>query len=244
MKNNPAATLEAIAKMGYREVEGYGYAEGKMFGMPIAEYSKVLKTNGLTTPSSHWGFSLKDFDDGKKSLTDAAKKAIDDAVDMGQKYILCPSMNEPVEKLVKAFAAAGEYAKKAGIRFGFHNHAYEFETKGPDGRLVMEWLLHEIDPRIFTFEMDIYWVNFARHNPLDWFKLYPGRWELCHAKDLAATEKRETIEVGDGTIDFPSIFRQSARAGMQYYIVELEHYRSTPLDGVKRARQNFLKMSW
>ena len=41
---------------------------------------------------------------------------------------------------------------------------------------------------------------------LDWFRLYPGRWELCHAKDEAKTAKGETVEVGDGVIDFKTIF--------------------------------------
>jgi sugar phosphate isomerase/epimerase len=65
---------------------------------------------------------------------------------------------------------------------------------------------------------------------------------LCHLKDMADTEKRETIEVGDGTIDFGAILELRKTAGLHYYIIELEHYRTTPLEGVKRARENFLEM--
>lgn len=248
MAKDPVATLQTIAEMGYREVEAYGYTDGKMFGMPIAEYMKVLKNNGLTMPSSHCNFSLSDYDEGTNSLSDRAKRAIDDAVKMGQKYIIFPWVTEQerkeVVKLVKLAAAGAAYAQSAGIRFGYHNHDFEFIQRGPDGRLLMEWLLHEIDPKIMSFEMDIYWVCYARHNPLDWFRIYPGRWQLCHAKDLAKTEKRETVEFGDGAIDFPGIFRQSLQGGLQHYIIELEHYRTTPLEGVKRARQNFVKMQW
>lgn len=247
MASNPVATLETIARMGYKEVEGFGYSEGKMFGMPIDEYMKVLKNNGLSMPSSHCGFSLSDYDEGQKTLSDEAKKAIDDAVKMGQRYIIFPWVSEQergqVARLVRLVQAAAEYARKAGIRFGYHNHDFEFTQRGPDGRLMIEWLLHEVPASLLAMEMDIYWVVYAGHNPLDWFRLYPGRWELCHAKDLAATEKRETIEFGDGTIAFRDIFRQSAQAGLKHYIIELEHYRSTPLDGVKRARENFLKLS-
>ena len=114
--------------------------------------------------------------------------------------------------------------------------------RGPDGRLLIEWLLHETDPKLVAMEMDMYWVAFAKNNPIDWFKLYPGRWELCHVKDMAATEKRETIEVGDGTIDFSSIFKLSATAGLKYYIIELENYRTTSMEGVKKARAGFLKI--
>lgn len=248
MAKDPVGTLKAIAEMGYREVEAFGYKDGKMFGMPITEYLKVLKGNGLGMPSSHCNFSLSDYDEGTKGLSDRAKRAIDDAVVMGQKYIIYPwvEKNErtEVEKIVKLAAAGAAYAQTAGIRFGYHNHDFEYIQRGPDGRLLIEWLLHEIDPKILAMEMDIYWVCYAGHNPLDWFRLYPGRWELCHAKDLAATEKRETIEFGDGTIDFPGIFRQSKLAGLQHYIIELEHYRSTPMDGVKRARENFVKTKW
>ncbi len=248
ISKDPVGALEAIAKMGYLEVEGYGYKDGKMFGMPFAEYLKVLRNNGLSMPSSHCNFSLTDYDEGKKSLSDRAKRAIDDAVAMGQKYIIFPWLTEAerkeVVKIVQLTEVGAEYAQKAGIRFGYHNHDFEYIQRGPDGRLLIEWLLQEIDPKILAMEMDLYWVCYAKYNPLDWFRLYPGRWELCHAKDMAATEKHETIEVGDGTIDFSSIFRQSQLAGLKHYVIELEHYRTTPLAGVKKARENFLKLKW
>ena len=126
----------------------------------------------------------------------------------------------------------------------FSGHNFEFEKRGPDNRLLIEWLLHEVDPKVMTMEMDIYWVKFANNNPLDWFRLYPGRWELCHAKDLANTEKRESIEVGDGTIDFNEIFRQSKLAGLKYYIIELENYVTTPVQGAEKAFQGFKKLTF
>lgn len=248
MGKDAAGTVKALSKMGYREVEGFGYSEGKMFGMPLADFVKLLKDNGISMPSSHVMFTSKSYDFSAKTLTDAAKKSIDDAVAVGQKYIVCPYMADDdrgrIADMVTVYKAAGEYAKKAGVRFGYHNHNFEFEKRGPDNRLIIEWLLHEVDSKLMAMEMDIYWVAFAHHNPLDWIKLYPGRWELCHAKDMAKTEKRESIEVGDGSIDFVSIFKQSQLAGLKYYIVELENYVTTPLEGVSRARQNFLKLKF
>lgn len=248
MKKDPAGTVQALAKMGYREVEGFGYSEGKMFGMTYSDFVSLLKDNGITMPSSHVMFDSKAYDMGSRSLTDAAKKSIDDAVSGGQKYIVCPYMADPdrliIDKMVPVYQAAGEYAQKAGIRFGYHNHNFEYEMKGPDGRLIIEWLLHEIDPKVMTMEMDIYWVKFAKNNPLDWFKLYPGRWELCHAKDMSADEKHESIEVGDGIIDFNEIFRQSKLAGLKYYIIELENYVTTPIQGAERAIQGFKKLQF
>lgn len=237
MNKAPLESVKALAKMGYREVEGFGYDNGKMFGMPFTDFIKVLGDNGIKMSSSHVMITGGDLVGG--ALSDKAKMAIDAAAKAGQRYVVCPYMIDPdrerIADMVKVYTAAAEYAQKAGVRFGYHNHDFEYTKKGPDGRLIIEWLLHEIDPKIMAMEMDIYWVRYANHNPLDWFRIYPGRWELCHAKDMANSEKRETIEVGDGVIDFRTIFNQSAQAGLKYFIVELEHYKTTPLEGVGKA---------
>lgn len=246
MAIDAATTISSLSNMGYREVEGFGYKEGKMFNLPIADYAKMLKDNGISSPSCHHAVKLSDWDTKTQSISDSVKKAIDDMASIGQRYVVCPWMDEgdrpKVDEIVKVFNAAGEYCRKAGMKFGYHNHNFEYEKRGPDGRLLIEWLLHETDPKLVTMEMDMYWVAFAKHNPIDWMKLYPGRWELCHVKDMAATEKQETIEVGDGTIDFSSIFKLSATAGLKYYIIELENYRTTSMEGVKKARAGFLKI--
>lgn len=246
MAKDATGTIRELREMGYREVEGFGYKDGNMFGMPIKDYAKTLKDNGISSPSCHHPVTLADWNASTKQISDSVKKAIDDMAAIGQRYVVCPWMGDPdrgrISEIVQAFNATGEYCRKAGVRFGYHNHNFEYEQRGPDGRLLIEWLLHETDPKLVAMEMDMYWVAFAKHNPTDWFRLYPGRWELCHVKDLAPTEKRETIEVGDGTIDFSGIFKQSAQAGLKYYIIELEHYRTTSMDGVKKARAGFLKI--
>jgi sugar phosphate isomerase/epimerase len=246
MKKDPKATIEAVAKMGYREVEPFGFNDGKLFGLSYDEFSKLLKDNGLTMPSTHSMMTSKNYDAGKNDIDDDTKKVIDNGAKYGLKYLIVPYMadedRKKMDTMVKLYGAAGKYAKKAGVRLAYHNHDFEYNTKAPDGRRIIEWLLHETDPSELAMQMDIYWVSFANNNPLDWFKLYPGRWELCHAKDVAKTEKRESVEVGDGSVDFKGIFKQSAQAGLKHYVVELENYVTTPLEGVKRARTNLLKM--
>ena len=248
MSKDAVGTIKALSKMGYRQVEGFGYDNGKIFNMPLADFYTLLKDNGMTMPSCHVMFTSKSYDYTANSLTDAAKKTLDQLAAVKQPYVVCPYMVEEdrsrAADMTKMLQAAAEYAKKAGTRFGYHNHDFEFTTKGPDGRLLMEWILHEVDSKLLAMEMDLYWVCFAKNNPLDWFRLYPGRWELCHVKDMAKTEKRETIEVGDGSIDFSGIFKKSTQAGLKYYIVELENYKTTPMQGVERARNNFVKIIW
>lgn len=248
MNKDAAGTLKALAGMGYREVESFGYdaKTDKIFGVPFKDFVMMLKDNGITMPSSHSPIQVADYNPATKMLSDRAKKVIDVAASAGQKYLINPWTGDDDRKklpeLMKAFTAAGEYAQKAGMRFGYHNHDFEFKAKGDDGRLMYEWLLQEVDPKLMTMEMDIYWVYFAGYNALDWIELYPGRFELCHAKDMSAADKHPSIEFGDGTIDFKSIFAQRSKAGLQYFIVELEHYLTTPMKGAQRSRENLVKL--
>ena len=244
MAQDAKNTIASLRQMGYREVEGFGYADGKIFGMPLRDYAMLLRDNDISTPSIHHPLTTNDWDSSSKDLKDSTKRALDDLAGIGLKYIVMPWMDEDhrkrIPEMVNIFNAAGKYCKSAGVKFGYHNHDFEYTMRGPDGRLLIEWILHETDPSLVTMEMDMYWVSFAKYNPVDMFRIYPGRWELCHVKDMANTEKRETIEVGDGVIDFSTIFKSSSQAGLKYYIIELENYRTNSMDGVNKARKGFL----
>ena len=243
---DPIGVLEAVAKMGYKEVEPYGFNEGKLFGLSYQEFANVLKNNGLSMHSTHCAITAKQYDAAADDLNDEGKKILDNAAAAGLEYSIIPWMSEVERKnikdTVKVIRAAAKYAKKAGIRLGYHNHDFEFTQKGPDGRLLMEWILHEVPGDLLAMEMDLYWVSYANHDPLEWWRLYPGRWELCHVKDMAKTAKKETVEVGDGSIDFTRLFQKSKLAGLKYYVIELENYVTTPLQGVERARKNLLEI--
>jgi sugar phosphate isomerase/epimerase len=241
-----AETVKALAGYGYKMVEGFGYQNGKMFGMPALDFVKLLKDNGIHMPSIHTVFGHADYDPNTKMLADSAKKTIDELAGLGVHYIVNAYMvdkdRNDAAHMTKLYGAAGAQVHKAGLKFGYHNHNFEFTTKGPDGRLLIEWLLQEVDPKIMDMEMDIYWVYSGGYNPLDWFRIYPGRWKLCHVKDMAAAGKHESIEVGDGMINFNEVFKHRVQAGLQYYIIELEDYKTTPLQGVKKSRENFMKL--
>ncbi len=248
MKRDASGTIAALAKMGYREVEGFGFKEGKIFDMPFSAFLKLLKDNGIAIRTTHFDLSLKDLNQDGKALSDRAKKAIDDLANAGLRYAVCPWISEAErsqpEKIVQLCQLAGAHAKKSGIQFAYHNHDFEFKIKGDDGRMLYEWLLQEVDPAAMVMEMDLYWVKYAGLEPVEWFRRYPGRFKLCHVKDMAKTPERQTVEVGDGSIDFASIFKERKLAGLQYFIVELEHYATTPMQGVKRARENFLRLKF
>ncbi|MEZ5012087.1 MAG: hypothetical protein R2744_11125 [Bacteroidales bacterium] len=102
------------------------------------------------------------------------------------------------------------------MRVGFHNHKVEFAPV--EGMVPYDLLLENTDPELVIFEMDLAWTTGGGADPLAYFRNYPGRFELLHVKDLTSDKKVATL--GEGTIDFVSIFGQSQLAGMQYFFIE------------------------
>ena len=82
----------------------------------------------------------------------------------------------------------------------------------------MDLLLAETDDSLVRFEIDLYWICKAGRDPLDYFDRRPGRFPLCHVKDMTANG--DMVSVGAGTIDFAEIFARSPEAGLHHFFVE------------------------
>jgi sugar phosphate isomerase/epimerase len=110
----------------------------------------------------------------------------------------------------------GKTCTSAGLQFAYHNHDFEFRTI--DGQVPFDVLLNETDPDHVEFEIDLYWITKGGRDPLDYFQAHPGRFTLCHVKDMA--EGGAMADVGSGQIDFAAIFARSEQAGLRYFFVE------------------------
>lgn len=241
MDKNPLETLKKVAAIGYREVEGAGYNDGKFYGYAPQAFAKLLKSLGLSMPSGHFTLATEHLQGN--ALTDVWKKGIDAAAAVGQRYLISPWVKEEdraperMKRLVEGFSIAAEAVKAAGMQFAYHNHDFEFKPFGD--QLLYDYILKQTDPALVKMQLDLYWVVYAGQDPVEWFKRHPGRFPLYHVKDMAKTARRETIEVGAGSIDFAQIFRHDQVAGVKHYVVELEHYRTTPLQGIEEAYRGF-----
>jgi sugar phosphate isomerase/epimerase len=247
MKDDAAGTLKQIAKIGYDYVEGAGYKDGKMYDMKPTEFKKLLKEHQLKMPSGHAPFKPSFYNKDKNTFTDEWKITVETALATGQKYLICPWMDEgdrktldAVKRVAEALNKAGEYCNAQNIKFGYHNHDFEF--KKVEDQVIYDVLLKETMPENVTFQMDLAWVTYAKGKPVDWFKRYPGRFELCHVKDLADEGEKDSCIVGDGVIDFAEIIKSKSVAGLKMYIIELEHYKKDPLSDLKACHKNFDKI--
>lgn len=234
---DPKGVLQKVASFGYRELETYGHTDGKIFDMDFTEFCKYTKGLGMDVVSGHYGLD--------KVKGDTLKKIIDDAKKNGQKYIVVSSIPESertsmdgYKKVCADLNAAGQICSKSGIRFGYHNHAFEFEKL--DGQVPFDVMLKELDPKNVCLEMDIFWVVNGGHDPLKYFKQYPGRFEQWHVKDMDKNDRNKNADIGTGSIDYKSIFAQAKLAGMKHWYVEQESYPGDPIDSAN-ASAKFLK---
>ncbi len=208
MKADFEGSLARVAEIGYQEVEFAGY-----FDRTPRQVRTILDRNHLKAPSSHIPIEM---------LSNGWDRMLEDAHVMGHEYLVVAWINEPdrtvdgYKRVAELFNRAGEQARKAGIRFGYHNHAYEFDPV--DGVRPYDILLAHTNPRDVAFELDLFWIVKGGADPLTCFATHEGRFPLVHVKDMDA--RGGMVDVGRGTIDFAGIFRHARQAGIKHYFVE------------------------
>lgn len=234
---DPKGVLQKVSTFGYKDLETYGYNDGKIFGMDFSEFCTYVKGLGMKVTSGHYSLNM--------IKGDAWIKAVEDAKKNGQKFMVVPYINEPERKTIDAYKSicadlnkAGEVCNKHGIRFGYHNHAFEFDKL--DGQIPFDVMLKELDHKNVGMEMDIYWVVNAGHDPLKYFAQYPGRFEQWHIKDMDKQDRNRNADIGSGSIDYKAIFAQAKLAGMKRWYVEQETYPGEPIASVE-ASAKYLK---
>jgi sugar phosphate isomerase/epimerase len=245
-KQGIETVLAQVAKLGYTQVENFGYGDGKFFGKSATEYRKLLKDNGLAAVSGHYLTGRSAAMKMPNGLTKNWQQVIDDAAAIGQKYAiiayLTPDERKPddYKQLADLLGTGGEVAKKAGLTLGYHNHDFEF-TERMDGQKPYDFLLKNTTVKM---EMDLYWVVKAGERPSDYFGQYPGRFPLWHVKDMANSPQREFAEVGSGTIDFGAIFCQAKQAGLVQYFVEQDVCKRPPFESIGISIDHIRKATW
>ena len=230
MKTDLERTLSQVAEIGYTEVEFAGY-----FGRSPGRVRRLLSENHLRSPSTHIAFPKDD---------DAWQNTLDEARAIGHEWVVIAWIDAPMRKtaddwkrVADRFNQLGTMAKQAGLRFGYHNHDFEFAKFGDSNGL--ELLLNGTDKTLVDFEMDLYWVVKAGGNPTAIISKHPKRFPLLHAKDATPFPQRTMVDVGAGDIDFRSIFSQRSMSGMQHVFVEHDEPKD-PLESA-RASFNYLK---
>ena len=215
--------LKELADMGYTAVEAAGYADGKLYGLTPEEYKAAVTEAGLKPLSSHVSHGLTDEQLESGDFSEALPwwdQCIAAHKAAGMEYLVTPWMGRQTSlKHLKTycdyFNAIGRKCADAGLKFGYHNHSYEFEKV--EDTVPFDFILENTDPECVFLQMDVFWVVMGQASPVDYFKRYPGRFKTMHIKD--------DKELGQsGMVGFDAIFENAGTAGLEYIIVEVESY--------------------
>jgi sugar phosphate isomerase/epimerase len=245
MKKDPLGTLKALAKMGYVHVEHANYIDRKFYGYGAKEFRKILDDLGLKMVSGHTVMGKQHWDESKKDFSDSWKFTIDDAAVLGQKYVVSPSMDmtmrskyDDFKRYMDVFNKCGELCHKQGMKFGYHNHDFEFSEK-LNGEKLFDIMMKSMDPKMVVVQLDIGNLYNGGAIAIDVVKQFPGRFENVHVKDeikaTAGSEKYESTILGKGIVDAKNVIDTMTKiGGTTCYIIEQESYQGIPpIDCVK-----------
>jgi sugar phosphate isomerase/epimerase len=230
---NHESTLKALAKMGYTAIEAANYDNGKLYGVTREQFKADIEAAGMEVLSSHVGHNLNNEELKSGNFDEALKwwaQCIDTHKRAGMKYIVNPGVNFPntlaeADVICKYLNKVGEMVNAAGMKFGYHNHSYEFNKV--EGQVWYDYMIKHTDADKVFYEMDVYWAVRGQVSPVEYFKKYPNRFTLLHIKDHK--------EFGEsGMVGFDAIFNNADKAGLKHLVVELEaSNRPNILDGMK-----------
>lgn len=215
LEDNPQKALKKIADLGYKELEF-----GGDFGMGTPSLKTFLKECGLKPVAGPT--SMGAMHDKQQLMKD-----IKACQELEQEYIICywpwtdGGENKTLDdwkQVAENLNQGGALCEKEGLKLLFHNHDIEFRPT--EGQLPFDTLVPALDPALVNIELDLYWVNKGNQEPETFIRKYPGRFPIFHVKDMAKTTDRSFAYVGEGCIDFPSVFRLNEIAGVKHFIVE------------------------
>ena len=245
MKNDPSGTLRKLADMGYKYVEHANYIDRKFYGYAAKEFKSLLDGMGLKMRSGHTRMDPRHWDDVKKDFTDDWKWTVEDAAIVGQQYVISPWLDESRRKTyddllryMDIFNKCGELCKKSGMKFGYHNHDFEF-SQVLNNQKIFDIILKHTDPALVAQQLDMGNLYNGGAVAIAIVMQYPGRFELMHVKDeikaTSGNEKYESTILGQGIVGTKQVTDLGKKSGGTHqFIIEQESYQGkTPLDCAK-----------
>ena len=243
MAKDPSGSLKRLADMGYRNVEHANYVNGKFYGYAPKEFKALLDGLGLKMISGHTPLGPGGWDESKNDFSDTWKKTIEDGAIAGQKFVISQWIDETMRKnyddlmrLLEKFNKSGELCKAHGMKFGYHNHDFEFSTV-LNNQKIFDIIMQHTDPELVAQQLDMGNLYNGGAIAIAIVMQYPGRFELMHVKDEikaeasktggaeSSKEKYESTILGEGIVSTKQVCDTGRKNGTRYFIIEQEAYQ-------------------
>ena len=215
-----AGTLKQLSGMGFQTIEmcsppGYGKDWEPLTKLSATQLREAIQAAGLTCESCHYPFV---------ELQGHLDERVAFAKELGLKQMVVSGFwmkkDATLEDWRKSAAECnrvGERVRKAGLQLAFHNHHFEFAQI--DGKLIYDELMKALDPDLVKMQFQVAVIS-AGFKAVTYFKKYPGRFISLHLADYS-TEKKQSVPIGQGVVDWKELFTEAKAAGVKNYFVEM-----------------------
>ncbi len=239
-KEGIESTFKALRAMGYTQIQTAGTP-----AVSYEEYGRMAAEAGLEIIGTHDDFNMMctDFEQAlanHRALNTKLMGIGGTHPKAGNEDIA--GWEEIIEKINQVAAKCGEH----GMKFTYHNHSHEF-IRLANGKTPMEMLMERMDPVNTSFVLDTYWVQHGGGDICGWIEKLAGRIDILHLKDMMRLPRFDekngyqmNIEVGSGNLDWPRILKAAEKAGVKYYVVEMDSCAMDSLESM-RISSEYLK---
>ncbi len=253
LKENPQATLKAIADMGYKAVE--------MTRAELPALIPICKDLGLAVPSAHFEYAVlsnrwENYGGNPPRKGYNLSAALTEAKKAGVEYVVIPSISAKERggmgmylRVAQQLNKAGEQAKKMGLKMAYHNHSFEFRKFGqPTG---FEILLNNIEQELVAIELDPFWAVIGNQEPVALMRKYARHIQLLHLADMRMyTNPTFNDDVppeafralGTGILDLALTMHSAHNGEVAHYFMAMENFVGDPMEALKQSYDYLQKM--
>ncbi len=229
-------SLKKIAEMGYTAIQASGFTYEPAF---------------LRECADRYGLKIELTHNSPQRILEDTKNLIAEHEVIGCKRIglgAMPDMYrgsiEAVRGFIADFTPAMNLIAEKGMKFYYHNHAFEYEKLCK--RVMLDILADETAPELMGFTLDTYWTQLGGRNVVRQFEMLRGRVDVCHFKDVAVIDGVNTpVPILEGNLCWEEILFACEGAGVKYAFVEVDDCPAfSPMQCLKQSIVNINRAGW
>ena len=236
-----------LTDLAFRKMKALGYDELQTAGcaIPVEEYAKLAKDNGIKIIGTHENFD-KMIADPEWAMNFHRTLGTTN-IGIGGMPLYARESADGCKKFCEDANKFAEIINKEGFKFTYHNHHFEFQKIDGNTRL-MDILVDELDPNTTSFCLDTCWVQCGGGDVRAWIEKLAGRIDILHLKDVEWIKDKKDKDhlmytsIGDGNLNWKGIIESAEKVGVKHYIVEQDSrwVENNPFKSAERSA-NYIK---
>ena len=241
------ATLEALAEIGYRQVEGMDTTQAARLRPLCDELGLRINSSFMAWPAITGRWDL--VPDMQRIEFSAV---LDEAAAAGCQHLVFGYLNpgeretaDDWKRLADQLNEAALTAQRYDIAMAYHNHNFEWDpVEGTTGWAILN---ERLDGSIFPFELDVFWAQIAGQDARATLESIRDRVSLLHLKQLkpgtpvvtrlADVPPDAFEELPDGGIPITELMALGRSYGVRHCMVEQDG--NWEPDAVAAARRSY-----